>query len=342
MGVQQLGFSEIINRRIDARSGIEFSPFRKLATGNWRLSVDDESVNLHVDTNNVVLTDEFSFPSQGELSLTQCDLELILANSFKTIDMGRTGASNCPELWGLLVSLFGPLAAVFDGVEQEWGCREWESVAEFQSHEESDAANLAQSGEPVIVRGHNRYVKWKDLSADSFLAEFSDECAALCAALRLARDHDGARDRVYWFRHDYQFLIDHFVFETGNCRRKVESFMTSPNAISSLHRDAYAGEATVLFGSRTFYLFPPHCARYLYPYPFLKGDNNKSHFVPWEPDFSCFPLAKNATCASVTLMPGDMLYVPSGWFHWVRSLECSLCIKTITGLLDEKTPVIGL
>jgi hypothetical protein len=49
-----------------------------------------------------------------------------------------------------------------------------------------------------------------------------------------------------------------------------------------------------------------------------------SPFDPEAPDYEAFPLARQAAIAEVVVHPGDMLYVPAGWYHQVRALSFSL------------------
>ena len=53
-----------------------------------------------------------------------------------------------------------------------------------------------------------------------------------------------------------------------------------------------------------------------------KQKKKKSLFRP--PDFDKFPLARQASMIEVIMNPGEMLYVPAGWYHQVRSLTFSL------------------
>ena len=49
-----------------------------------------------------------------------------------------------------------------------------------------------------------------------------------------------------------------------------------------------------------------------------------SKFDPEAPDFEQFPLARNASMIECTVHPGELLYVPAGWYHQVRALTFSL------------------
>lgn len=77
----------------------------------------------------------------------------------------------------------------------------------------------------------------------------------------------------------------------------------------------------------------PTEAKHLYPYGEgdviattgrYVGQRNVSQVDNIEaPDVARFPLALEAEYVDVVLGPGDSLYMPSGWWHYVRSLTPS-------------------
>jgi hypothetical protein len=78
-----------------------------------------------------------------------------------------------------------------------------------------------------------------------------------------------------------------------------------------------------VWGQKRFLLYPPHRAEFLYlreANPVLFG----SPFDPEAPDYEAFPLARKAQPVECTVGAGEMLYLPAGWFHHVRSLELSM------------------
>ncbi|BAM93207.1 JmjC domain protein [Bradyrhizobium oligotrophicum S58] len=48
---------------------------------------------------------------------------------------------------------------------------------------------------------------------------------------------------------------------------------------------------------------------------------------PFEPDFERFPALREATYFDVVINPGDVLYIPLGWWHAVRSLDTTISIS---------------
>jgi hypothetical protein len=93
--------------------------------------------------------------------------------------------------------------------------------------------------------------------------------------------------------------------------------------VTPLHCDYDDNIFAQIWGRKRIFLAPPHHDEYLYTReanPVLFG----SPFDPEAPDFDAFPLARQAAIVEVEVHPGDMLYVPAGWYHQVRALSFSL------------------
>ncbi len=93
--------------------------------------------------------------------------------------------------------------------------------------------------------------------------------------------------------------------------------------VTPLHCDYDDNIFAQLWGTKRIFLAPPHHDAFLYAReanPLLFG----SPFDPEAPDFAAFPLARHAALVEIVVEPGDMLYVPAGWYHQVRALSFSL------------------
>jgi hypothetical protein len=93
--------------------------------------------------------------------------------------------------------------------------------------------------------------------------------------------------------------------------------------VTPLHCDYDDNIFAQIRGSKRIFLAPPHHDEFLYTReanPVLFG----SPFDPEAPDYDAFPLARQAAIVEVVVEPGDMLYVPAGWYHQVRALSFSL------------------
>ncbi|MDB5934153.1 MAG: transcription factor [Massilia sp.] len=93
--------------------------------------------------------------------------------------------------------------------------------------------------------------------------------------------------------------------------------------VTPLHCDYDDNIFAQIWGTKRIFLAPPHNDEFLYPKEasaVLFG----SPFDPEAPDFEKFPLARQASMIECVVNPGDLLYVPAGWYHQVRSLTFSL------------------
>lgn len=100
-------------------------------------------------------------------------------------------------------------------------------------------------------------------------------------------------------------------------------WMGPAGTVTPLHADYDDNLFAQVWGSKRIILAPPHHDEFLYPREanaLLFG----SPFDPEAPDYERFPLARQAALVECIVQPGDMLYVPAGWFHQVRSLSFSL------------------
>jgi len=93
--------------------------------------------------------------------------------------------------------------------------------------------------------------------------------------------------------------------------------------VTPLHCDYDDNVFAQILGSKRIFLAPPHHDEYLYARqanPVLYA----SPFDPGNPDFDAYPLARAARIVDCVVGPGDLLYVPAGWFHQVQALTFSL------------------
>jgi len=96
--------------------------------------------------------------------------------------------------------------------------------------------------------------------------------------------------------------------------------------VTPLHCDYDDNIFAQVLGSKRITLAPPHHEPFLYvreANPVLFG----SPFDPESPDFERYPLARQAAPVECIVGPGEMLYVPAGWYHQVRALDFSLSVN---------------
>lgn len=104
-------------------------------------------------------------------------------------------------------------------------------------------------------------------------------------------------------------------------------FMGTPGVISAVHRDMAHNFATHVFGRKLWRLFSPDQSELLYA---RKDPSDGPSAQTCEvnvdaPDLERFPLYAQARYIELVVEAGEILLVPSGWFHHVRSLD--LCLN---------------
>ncbi len=99
--------------------------------------------------------------------------------------------------------------------------------------------------------------------------------------------------------------------------------------VETLHYDPVDVLLMQLHGVKKVVLFPPHQTANLYPFPlsvhFRYGIRLRSwcsQLYPERPDFAAFPKFKAALQHryEVLLAPGEVLYMPVGWWHEVTTI----------------------
>ncbi|MGJ7545180.1 cupin-like domain-containing protein [Variovorax sp. LT1R16] len=99
-----------------------------------------------------------------------------------------------------------------------------------------------------------------------------------------------------------------------------------------MHYDGEAAHAAIteIYGDKEFIMYAPEDGPNLYPRP--ERLNQSSVDDPSMQDLERFPLLAHAVQYRTVLKPGDMIFVPAGWWHAARALTVS--ISVCTNMLD--------
>lgn len=103
----------------------------------------------------------------------------------------------------------------------------------------------------------------------------------------------------------------------------------SDDPVTPLHRDARPVLLAQVRGRKKLLVYPPHAANQLYP----RRAHDKYYQPCWVdvacPDYERFPRFADATPLEIILQPGELLYLPIGWFHCVYALDPVISVSTI-------------
>ncbi|XP_042523603.1 HSPB1-associated protein 1-like isoform X2 [Dipodomys spectabilis] len=148
------------------------------------------------------------------------------------------------------------------------------------------------------------------------------------------RDYDHSK---FWAYADYKYLISLFedradVFQDviwsdfgfpGRNGQESTLWIGSLGAHTPCHLDSYG--CNLVFqvqGRKRWHLFPPEDTPFLYPtrIPYEESSVfSKVNVV--NPDLQRFPQFQKAQRHVVTLCPGQVLFVPRHWWHYVESID---------------------
>ncbi|XP_054471379.1 HSPB1-associated protein 1 homolog [Anoplopoma fimbria] len=141
----------------------------------------------------------------------------------------------------------------------------------------------------------------------------------------------------YWAYADYKYIALLFqdqpsMFEgvkwsefgyEGRDGRESTLWVGTGGANTPCHLDSYGCNLVLqVQGRKRWHLFPPEDTAHLYPtrIPYEESSVfSQVHVV--QPDLKRFPAFNGARAHVVTLQPGQVLYVPRHWWHYVESLD---------------------
>jgi len=111
-------------------------------------------------------------------------------------------------------------------------------------------------------------------------------------------------------------------------RMEMLLWFSPGDCVTPLHYDPWHTCFVQVYGKKRFTLFAPADAPWLYPDEAAahSGQKRASRVDITQPDEEQFPLFRRATAIRVELGAGDMLYIPPGWWHAVKSLDVEISL----------------
>ncbi|XP_053393393.1 HSPB1-associated protein 1-like isoform X2 [Mercenaria mercenaria] len=119
---------------------------------------------------------------------------------------------------------------------------------------------------------------------------------------------------------------DHSTIWIGSC-----------GTYTPCHQDTYGFNLVAqIQGRKRWYLFNPDQTDCMYPtrIPYEESSIYSEVNVRY-PDLDKHPLFQKTTPYIIELVPGDVLYVPRHWWHFVESLEPSMSINTWVPMVED-------
>lgn len=99
------------------------------------------------------------------------------------------------------------------------------------------------------------------------------------------------------------------------------------STVTPLHYDSANNMFAQVHGSKTFTVFSPDDTFSLYPFPIESGMPHLAHVDVNQPDLVNHPAFTKATPLSVELNTGELLFLPSFWWHQVSSSNLAVSVS---------------
>jgi hypothetical protein len=169
-------------------------------------------------------------------------------------------------------------------------------------------------------------------------------------------DEDLGPDKPHWYfrlysaatekheKHSSDFLFDELPFFQPkqslyiveqdenwgiNCRFGMKG------VVAASHFDGSRNAVAVLGGSRRYILAHPNQCKNMHLYP-MGHPSGRHSAIDWSnPDLEAFPEFAQAKANEVVMQPGQVLYLPTDWFHFIVSLELTFQCNSRSGVGDE-------
>lgn len=206
--------------------------------------------------------------------------------------------------------------AVFAGLVSDWpAVRRW-SLTFLQSEYPAVSITTAQVAAGVVVMDGRRG-----------LIHEPEQFQAFITALRA-----GARDR--YMMSPLSGLPESLgadapppAYLSGTTLQNAKLWIGPPGVISSMHRDLADNLHAQVSGRKRFTLVAPQQSACVYPNSLFDAVPNGCGVDIEHPDYARFPRLREAEMLVGELGPGDVIYIPRGWWHHVRTLDLSISVN---------------
>lgn len=205
---------------------------------------------------------------------------------------------------------------VINGLADTWPGAKWdfdELRSRIGRKEVKALTNLPATG-GELDGGHERYEKI--MCFESFVDLAHDEYARPCY-LGYVRSNEFFEDM------DSSFLF-HGITNKYTGGSDTRLWIGSKDTCSGLHSDLKDNIFLQVCGTKTVYLVPFEDTPYVYPYidNIVNSQIDCENFSPSE-----FPKFMKARVCRVTVSPGDMMFIPKGWWHYLKSCTPSISVN---------------
>lgn len=182
-------------------------------------------------------------------------------------------------------------------------------------------------------------------NAKSTSPQWEINCSTVSMTLSEFIQHvDLHKDDKKWYYFDYKYMKQWFkskpeiinslnwkIFGIDKSGDDSTIWIGSKGAHTNCHQDSYGCNLVAqIHGRKQWLLFPPSATNFLQPtrIPYEESTvySKYNFFCPTKED-EIKILKIDEASRLVTLEPGDVLFVPPGWWHYVESLDLSVSVN---------------
>lgn len=234
---------------------------------------------------------------------------------------------------------------VFDGAARQWTCLRW--TPEFLASEVGDLRTRFRfcsraNSSTNELSPYKKAIMETDCEFEE--ASFGEFFQWLNGNIDKSGSLSHFQRQDFWCYADYKYMAELFE-DFPHLRQAVnwscfgfpersgdEStiWIGSAEASTPCHIDTYGCNLVAqIYGRKKWTLFPPSETPNLYPTRIPYEESSVfSRVNVTSPDLRRFPAFATVVKYEVILQPGDVLFVPKKWWHYVESLETSISINT--------------
>ena len=118
-------------------------------------------------------------------------------------------------------------------------------------------------------------------------------------------------------------------------QRGVHCRFGMKGVIAENHFDGSRNMIALMTGERRYILAHPNQCKNMALLP-IGHPSGRHSAVDWsDPDFEKFPQFRDVMANEVVLQPGDVLYLPTMWFHYIISLNTNMQCNTRSGKTND-------
>lgn len=135
--------------------------------------------------------------------------------------------------------------------------------------------------------------------------------------------------------------VDNLYLADGGQQKGIHCRFGMKGVIAETHFDGSRNAIALLGGSRRYIMAHPDQCEALQLYPQGHPSARHSQVDYTNPDLEKFPDFAKANSNEVIMQPGDVLYLPTNWFHYIVSLELNFQCNTRSGINYDYEDVIN-